>query len=145
MVSKNLPMGIKIVILIKYSYLVGMLRGENLCLHELLFGSIPFALCRWWSMYGERTLILVGAWTPSIIFLFLSYKRMWNPYYWYLDQCPKRFLSIIGWYPNVSSRTSYILYKFEVYSIDSSKLIINFPEVLNLNCLFLKLNRFICS
>ena len=32
-----------------------------------------------------------------------------------------------------------------VYSIDSSKMIGDFPAVLNFNRLFLKLNRFICN
>ena len=40
--SKNLPMSIKILILVKYWYLLGMSRSENLCIPELLFGSIPF-------------------------------------------------------------------------------------------------------
>ena len=34
-------------------------------------------------------------------------------------------------------------YSIEVYSIDSSKMIGKFPEVLNFNMSFLKLNRFI--
>jgi hypothetical protein len=34
MVSKNLSMGIKIVTLVKYWYLVGMSRGENLCIYS---------------------------------------------------------------------------------------------------------------
>ena len=32
-----------------------------------------------------------------------------------------------------------------IYSIDSSKMMGNFPEVLNFNWVFSKLNRFICS
>ena len=42
MVSKNLPVGIKIVIPIKYWYVVGMSMWENLGIPELLFGSKPF-------------------------------------------------------------------------------------------------------
>ena len=38
-----------------------------------------------------------------------------------------------------------LLYSFKVYSIDSPKIIGNFPEVLNLDRLFLKLNWFICN
>ena len=38
---------------------------------------------------------------------------------------------------------SVFLYQFEVHSIDSSKTISDFPEVLNFNGLILKLNRFI--
>ena len=61
--------------------------------------------------------------------------------------------TIIGWDPSVckSKRLhvdidpSVFLYWFEVYSINSSKVIGNSPEVLNLNRLFLKLNRFICN
>ena len=41
LVSKNLPVCIKIVILVKYSYLVGMSRWENLCIPESWFGWIP--------------------------------------------------------------------------------------------------------
>ena len=36
-------------------------------------------------------------------------------------------------------------HSFEVYSIDSSKMIGNPPKVSNFNWLFLKLNRFICN
>ena len=39
----------------------------------------------------------------------------------------------------------FCFHSFEVYSIDSSKMIGNFPEVSNFNRLFLKLNRFICN
>ena len=39
----------------------------------------------------------------------------------------------------------WCFHSFEVYSIDSSKTIDEFPEVLNFNRLFLKLNRFICN
>ena len=38
-----------------------------------------------------------------------------------------------------------LLYSFEVYPIDSSKSVGDCPEVLNLNRLFLKLNRFISN
>ena len=38
---------------------------------------------------------------------------------------------------------SVFLYKIEIYSIDSSKRIDNFAQVLNFNWLFLKLNQFI--
>ena len=36
-------------------------------------------------------------------------------------------------------------YSFDVYSIDSSKMIGQFPEASNLNLIFLKLNQFICN
>ena len=39
----------------------------------------------------------------------------------------------------------FFLSEIEVYSIDFSKMIDTFPEVLFLNRFFLKLNRFICS
>ena len=39
----------------------------------------------------------------------------------------------------------FCFHSFEVYSIDSSKMIGNSPEVSNFNRLFLKLNRFICN
>ena len=42
LVSKNLPVCIKIVIPVKYQYLVGMSRWENLfCIPESWFGSVP--------------------------------------------------------------------------------------------------------
>ena len=37
------------------------------------------------------------------------------------------------------------LYKVGIYAINSSRMIGNFPAVLNFNRLFLKLNRFICN
>ena len=46
-------------------------------------------------------------------------------------------------YMLTSSGFAYIY--LEVYSIDSSQMISKFPEVLNLNRLFLELNRFICN
>ena len=40
----------------------------------------------------------------------------------------------------------FCLHSFKVYSVDSSRMIGNSPEVsINLNRLFLKLNRFICN
>ena len=65
-----------------------------------------------------------------------------------------RFLCITGGGPKLSVcksirlhvhilRFSYI--KIGVYSIDSSKMMGNFPAVLNFDRLFLKLNRFICT
>ena len=67
-------------------------------------------------------------------------------------QCPERFLGVINRDPVVSNinwlhvdifQLSFC--EVEEYSSDSSKLISNFPEVLDLNWLFLKLNRFICN
>ena len=61
-------------------------------------------------------------------------------------------LGITGWDPSVCKsnrlhvdilRCSFT--RFGVYSINSFKLIGNFPAVLSFNRLFLKLNRFICS
>ena len=61
-----------------------------------------------------------------------------------------RFLGIIGWDPSVckSNRLHvdilrFFLYYIGVYSINSSKMIGNFPAVSNFNRLYLKLNRFI--
>ena len=67
-------------------------------------------------------------------------------------QCPERFLGIISRDPVVSN-TNWLhvdifqlsFCEVEEYSSDSSNLISNFPEVLDLNWLFLKLNRFICN
>ena len=39
----------------------------------------------------------------------------------------------------------FLLYSFELYSIDFSKMMGNFIEVLNFSRLFLKLSRFICN
>ena len=39
----------------------------------------------------------------------------------------------------------FLFYYFEVCSINSSKMIGKFPEVLCLNCIILKFNRFICN
>ena len=39
----------------------------------------------------------------------------------------------------------FYFHSFEIYSVDSSKLMGKFPEVLNLNRLFLELNQFICN
>ena len=39
----------------------------------------------------------------------------------------------------------WLFYSFEVYSTGSSKIMGRFFEVLNINRLFLKLNRFICK
>ena len=46
-------------------------------------------------------------------------------------------LNIVSWF--------WCFHSFEVYSIDSSKMIGNSPEVLNFNQLFLKHNQFICN
>ena len=40
MVSKNLPMGVKIVITVKFSYLVGISRSENLCIPDAILNRI---------------------------------------------------------------------------------------------------------
>ena len=47
--------------------------------------------------------------------------------------------------PVTCGHPSVFLNEFEVYSINSSKVIGNSPEFLNLNWLFLKLNWFICN
>ena len=68
------------------------------------------------------------------------------------EQCPGIFMGAISRCPCVfPSPTSYLLmifgslYEIGVYSINSSKMMGNFPEVLNFNWLFLKLNQFICN
>ena len=65
---------------------------------------------------------------------------------------PGKFLGIVGQDPNDSKSNRLhvgiflvLLYSFEVYSIDSSKMIGISPEVLNFNRLFLDLTRFICN
>ena len=64
-------------------------------------------------------------------------------------QCPGRFIGIISHDPRVSksNRLHFVnfclLSEWEVYSIDSSVMVGKFPEVLNFNWLYLKLNWFI--
>ena len=61
-------------------------------------------------------------------------------------------LGIIGQDPSVSKSNQlhvdifrFFFYLSQVYSIDSSRMMGNFPEVLNFNQLFLKLNQFVCN
>ena len=61
-------------------------------------------------------------------------------------------LGITGQDPSVSKSNHlhvdifrFFLYLSQVYSIDSSRMMGNFPDVFNFNRLFLKLNRFICN
>ena len=68
------------------------------------------------------------------------------------NQSPGILLGIIGQNPGVSksNRLHVVIFQFffydtGAYSIDSSKMMGNFPEVLDFNRLFLKLNRFICN
>ena len=65
---------------------------------------------------------------------------------------PGKFLGIVGQDPSDSKSDwlqvdifRFCFHSFDVYSIDSSKMIGNPPEVSNFNWLFLKLNRFICN
>ena len=60
--------------------------------------------------------------------------------------------SVTGWDPSVCKSNRFtcshppvFLHKIGVFSVDSSKLIGNFPADLNFNRLFLKLNWFICN
>lgn len=64
MVSKNLPVGIRIGGLqSKCRYLVDM-SGDNLCIHELLFGSIPF----------QTVLILGRVWLQIEVLAWCTYS-----------------------------------------------------------------------
>ena len=64
----------------------------------------------------------------------------------------RKFLGIVGQDPS-DSKSNWLhvgifwlfFHSFEVYSIDSSKMIGNSPKVLNFNQLFVELNRFICN
>ena len=67
-------------------------------------------------------------------------------------QRPGRFLGIIGQNPSVSKSNRLLIlifgvfiYYIEVCSIDSHLMMGSFPEALNFNWLFFKLNRFICN
>ena len=60
-----------------------------------------------------------------------------------------RFLGIIGWGPSVCKSNwlhvnilQFFFYESGVYSIDSTKMVGNFPGILNFNRLFLKLKWF---
>ena len=63
-------------------------------------------------------------------------------YPWMILSIILLFLSPIGY---VLRYLGLFIYLFHIISIDSSNMIGNFPEVLNFNWLFLKLNRFICK
>ena len=70
----------------------------------------------------------------------------------YVQSNARKFLGIIGEDPSDSKSNrihvdifQFLLDSFEVYSIDSSKMIGNFPKVLNFNWLFLKLGQLICN
>ena len=76
----------------------------------------------------------------SVIFLMKDNPKQWSG----------RFVGIIGWSPSVCKSNwlhvrhpPVFLYWLGVYSVNSSKKIDNFPAVLNINWLFLKLNWFI--
>ena len=65
---------------------------------------------------------------------------------------PGKFLGIVGQDPSDSKSNwlhvhhlPVLLYSLEVYSIHSSKMICDSPEVSNFDWLFLKLNWFICN
>ena len=67
------------------------------------------------------------------------------------SECLGRFLHIIGQSPSVSKSNQLhaAIFQlkdiFEVYSMDSFKMMGNFFKVLHFNQLFLKLNRLICN
>ena len=68
------------------------------------------------------------------------------------ESVPGKFLGIVRQDPSDSESNrlhvdifQFCSLSFEVYSIDSSKMIGKFPEVSNFNRLNLKLNRFICN
>ena len=70
----------------------------------------------------------------------------------HLDQWSGRFLGMTGCDPSVckSNRWHVDMLRFSFTKLryilwNSSKMIGNFPAVLNFNQLFLKLNRFICN
>lgn len=104
MVSKNLSVGIKILILVKYSSLVGMLRWENLCVPELLFRSILLNHIHTWKIspgYEGSCMVYRPKWywkhkycpSPSILYW---YQEMWNPQYRYPIGIQRRLVQ--HWY-----------------------------------------------
>ena len=95
--------------------------------YELYYDSLHFYLHNGWVYVNTQIPRLLGA-------------------------VPKEFLSRVGQdtSDSKSNRLHVDIFRlcfhsFEVYSIDSSKMIGKFPEVLNFNRLFRKLNRFICN
>ena len=58
-----------------------------------------------------------------------------------------KFSDIVGQDPSDSrsNRLHVVIFWFCFHSLDSSKMISEFPEVFNFNWLFLILNRFICN
>ena len=113
-----------------------------------------------WVIYGQVMKLGVNAnkcWDKETC---LSYKFMWG---WI--QCPS-ILQVPKLYTQHSVRGDFwassdikvhvfpsptgnmlwsfsFLFWFGIYSLDSSKMMGNFHEVLKFNCLFLKLNQFI--
>ena len=68
------------------------------------------------------------------------------------EQCPGRFLDIIGGDPSVSKSNrshvdnfQFFFIKWGCFPINSSKLMGDFTEVLNFNWLSLKLHQFVCD
>ena len=64
--KEPIPWGIKTVIPIKYWYLAGMSRWENLCIPEILFGSILF-----------QTIMLILGWFYLNESSCMIYKPKW--------------------------------------------------------------------
>ena len=63
------------------------------------------------------------------------------------NRCSNRNATRLKWVLEINKVKEILKYRNQItiYSIDGSKVIGNFPAVLNCNRLFLKLNRFICN
>ena len=100
MVSENLLANIKIPILVKYWYLVGILRWENLCVPDLLFRSILLNHVHTRMIsprYKGSCMVYRPKWYwkckyhPSLGILYW-YQEMWNPQYGYPIGIQKRLV-----------------------------------------------------
>ena len=87
-----------------------------------------------------------------LVIWFWSWKLRSLMQFAFFFQCPERFWGIFGWDPHVSKsdwlhvdilRFSIINLRYILYIF--LKFLVIFLEVLNLNQLFLKSNRFICN
>ena len=94
-------MGIQIVIPVKYSYLVGMSRWENLCIYPSYFLG-PYHIKPYWysndftyCRYEDSCMVYRPEWYQkhkySQIPICYWYQKMWNPHYRYLNGSKKRW------------------------------------------------------
>ena len=92
MVLKSIHVGMKVVIPIKYWYLVGLSRWENLCMSELVFGSESFKTTVL-SRYEGSCMLHKSEWCQKQKCLHIpiscGYQVLWNPHYRYPNDTTK--------------------------------------------------------